>query len=383
MNKILSFISRLSPLLSKSRLNEILVDMPVNQRPVQEPIAAGKPGVGANHWWPALERVANRRIFPNISQEAKDACEEIRNSYVPILEHCGVSPEEFFTGSIKNDEAEVLYQMVLERNPKVAYQIGTFVGYSGMVISHALRAAGGGILVAVDPEIPHRTFTNPVDVARRAAKNLGLSDFIRFVRGWHSLALGDYQSMGLKRKIPMVGLKVMQEIGGDIDFSFIDGDHSTVCTLSDFLLLKDFLNLNGVAVFHDAYSWPTVSQAIYLLWHDIYYYTRGTHFYFGLDTRLGTDGLIALERTAEELYPTLKLNIVNPDGMPVNGAKVQIPCVGQHSLSGDEGEVYVLAEIDSGSEIYIEHPHYQPHHGFISQGTNGDYVELNIELMLL
>ncbi len=29
-----------------------------------------------------------------------------------------------------------------------------------------------------------------------------------------------------------------------VDLAFIDGDHSSACTLTDYLLLKDYLNIN-------------------------------------------------------------------------------------------------------------------------------------------
>ena len=85
-----------------------------------------------------------------------------------------------------------------------------------------------------------------------------------------------------------------------IDLAFIDGDHSTACTLADFLSLKDYLNVHGVAVFHDAKSWPTVAQAIFIMWYDIFYYTKSTSDIFAMDVRPGQDGLVALERISEE-----------------------------------------------------------------------------------
>lgn len=245
----------------------------------------GKPEP-TDSYWTALENIANKLIFPALSTTAQQACAEIRNAYYPILERYNIESEAFFWGSIKNEEAEALYQLVLDRKPNVVYQIGTFVGYSAIVIAHALRANGKGRLIAVDPEIPHRTFINPVNVAREAAKTLGLNDRIQFEHGWHSGPSGDYIGLGLKRKIPTVGIKLMDSIREEgIDLAFIDGDHSSACTLADFLLLKDYLNINGITVFHDVFSWPTVAQAILLLWNDIHYFVRGTSAYFALDVR--------------------------------------------------------------------------------------------------
>jgi len=346
-------------------------------------IAAGKPGT-PNLWWAELENIANKSIFPELSSTAEQACAEIREAYRPVLERYGVDADDFFWGSIKNEEAEALYQLVLERKPKVAYQIGTFVGYSALVIAHALRANGEGVLIAVDPEIPHRTFINPVNVAREAAKTQGLDDYIRFERGWHSGALGDYLGLGLKRSIPIVGLEVMESIREQgIDLAFIDGDHSSACTLTDFLLLKDYLNVKGIAVFHDVLSWPTVAQAIFLLWNDIHYFVRGTSAYFALDVRRGQDGLAVFERIADENYPTLRLKIENVQGQAVADATVEIPCIEQVAVSDTDGAIYALAEIHAGADVKVTHSGYKAYQGNLSQGTNGDFVELTVTLEAL
>lgn len=342
--------------------------------------AAGKPGT-PNLWWDELEKIANKKIFPQLSQVSQQACAEIREAYRPVLERYGVNADDFFWGSIKNEEAEALYQLVLERKPKVVYQVGTFVGYSALVIAHALRVNGNGILIAVDPEIPHRTFINPVNVAREAAKVQGLDSYIRFERGWHSGALGDYLGLGLKRRIPIVGLPVMESIKEQgIDLAFIDGDHSSACTLTDFLLLKDYLNVKGIAVFHDVLSWPTVAQAIFLIWHDIHYFVRGTAAYFALDVRRGQDGLAVLERIADENFPTLRLKLENTQGEPIADAKVELPCVNLVATSDADGAIYALAEIPAGVELKITHPDYATYQGQLAQGTAGDFADVTVTL---
>ena len=265
-----------------------------------------------NPWWPKLKKICNINAFPEMSETAHRACGEIREAYTPILKKNGVDPKEFFWGSIKDLDAAMLYQLVLDRKPKIAYQIGTFVGYSALIIAHALRANGAGILLAVDPEVPHRTFVNPVDVAREMARASGLDAYIRFERGWHCVVSGDYISMGLKRQIPIVGAQVLESVREQgIDLAFIDGDHSTACTLADFLLLRDYLNVHGVAIFHDAQSWPTVAQALFTIWHDNFYYCSNTAKYFAIDVRAGKDGLAILERVRDKSHPTLCLKVVN------------------------------------------------------------------------
>ena len=246
----------------------------------------------------------------------------------------------------------MLYQLVLDRKPKVAYQIGTFVGYSALVIADALRANGGGILLAVDPEVPHRTFVNPVDVAREMARARGLDKYIRFERGWHCVVSGDYISIGLKRRVPIVGAQVLDGVRTQgVDLAFIDGDHATSSTLADFLLLRDYLNVNGIAVFHDAQSSPRVAQAIFIMWHDNFYWTSNTARYFAIDVHAGKDGLAILKRIRDESHPTLCLIFEDQNSQPIPNVKVEIPSANFTTVNGEDGKIYVEGEFSAGLDI--------------------------------
>ncbi len=342
--------------------------------------AAGKPGT-LNPWWQKLEQTANRQIFIAPDQSSQQACREIYEAYRPILAEYHIDLEQFFLGSIKQKDAEALYQLVRQRQPFLTYQVGTFAGYSAMIIAHALRMNGKGTLIAVDPEIPHRTMINPVDIAKQAAEALGLTDYIRFVRGWHSLTSVDYISPKLKHTIPVMGREVLNNVEAKIDFVFIDGDHSTSCTVSDFWLIKDFLALQGITVFHDGYSWPTVAQAIYLILNDIYYYIRGTQAYFALDVWRGSDGLIALERVASEEFPTLKITVIDhDDAEPLSEALIRLPSLNIEAVTGKEGIVYIQQEITAGTRVEVSHKHYQSHRDALETGTDGDLAEMTIRI---
>ena len=183
-------------------------------------------------------------------------------------------------------------------------------------------------------------------------------------------------AMGLKRSIPIVGVDVLRGLNSDVDFAFVDGDHSICCTMADFLFLKDFLALGGVTVFHDAYSWPSVSRALYIMLNDIYYCIRGTSAYFSLDTWHGIDGLASFERVANETCPTLRIRVVESDsGSPVSGASVHVPSAGFNTLTPADGSVYVFTEVQAGSTLEVTHPHYAPYKSLLEKGTDGDFVE--------
>jgi predicted O-methyltransferase YrrM len=354
---------------------------PSLRRPIRRAIVAARDQlIPRNPWWSKLEKIRNCDAFPEVTETARRACKEIREAYVPVLKKRGIDPNGFLWGSIKDDEAEMLYQLVLDRKPKVAYQIGTFVGYSALVIADALRANGGGILLAVDPEIPHRTFVNPVDVAREMARAKGLEKYIRFERGWHCIVLGDYISTGLKRRVPIVGAKVLDSVREQgIDLAFIDGDHSAGSTLADFLSLREYLNVKGIAIFHDVWSWPSVAQAIFTIWNDSFYY-HTTANYFGIDVRAGKDGLAILRRIRLECRPTLCLTVVNQKGQSIPNVKVEIPSANLSAVNGDDGKMYVEDEFLAGQDIKAFCHGYRDYVGKLEKGTEGDFVENTIVL---
>lgn len=334
-----------------------------------------------NPWWPRLRKQSNNQIFVKLDLADKNACNEIRINYHPILQQYGVDSTEFFMGSIKDKDAEALYALVRKRKPKTVYQVGTFVGYSAMVIAHALRANGHGRLIAVDPEIPHRTFINPVDVAREVARLLDLEKYIQFVRGCHSIALGDFIGYKMGKKVPVIGRAVLEGLKDEVDFAFIDGDHSVCATISDFMTLKDYLKIKGVVVFHDVYSWSSVAHAIALMLDDNYFYVRGTGTYYSLDTSHGWDGLAAFEQIERSKIPVMRIKIISDqDKQPIACAIIKIPSLNLEARTSDNGTAYIYHELYSDTIIEIHGEKFAPYIQQLGIETNGDYVETTIEL---
>ncbi|MFH0729981.1 MAG: class I SAM-dependent methyltransferase [Pseudomonadota bacterium] len=334
--------------------------------------------------WSYLLKNSNHSIFTPPSAEAFKACEEIREAYRPVLQEYGIPYEEFFGGSIKDDDAAALYDVVLNRRPNIAYQVGTFVGYSAMVIAHALRnrSQKGRFLITVDPEIPHRTLFNPVDVARRLAEKLDLLPYIRFIRGWNACALGDEYSEDFKRSIPIAGINAIQEAGGLVDFAFIDGEHSTMSTIADFMLLKDFLAMNGIVVFHDVFSWPAVAQAIAIILEDQHYSRKGTRAYFALDTKPGPDGLAALQRISNAHQPLCKLAVKSSeDNSALLKAFVTVPSLSfSQNVSPTDGTVYIFGELKKDNLICLECPGFYSVQRTIGVNTAEGYSEITVKL---
>lgn len=334
-----------------------------------------------NPWWQYLVANSCKTIFIQPGDEAKRACNEIRDMYAPILHEYGVESGEFFLGSIKKEDAEALYALVRQRKPDIVYQVGTFVGYSAMVLAHAINANGKGRLIAVDPEIPHRTFINPVDVARKAASVMGLDGQIEFVRGCHSISLGDFIGHKLSRTVPVVGKSVLENLGCEVDFAFIDGDHSVSATICDFMLIKDYLKIGGVAVFHDVYSWPSVAHALKIILEDNYYYVNGTEAYFSFDTRQGWDGLGAMSHTKRPMMPMLKVDIISEkDGRPVPCATVSIRSLGIDARTDNNGSAYIYNSILPDTKIEIFAKGYTPCLYRTQNLNSEDYEEIRVEI---
>ncbi len=251
-------------------------------------------------WWQYLSRSKSKDMFPEIDDMSARAVENIRSFYGSNVEKHGITSSNFFGGSIKNDEAYMLHRLIAETKPKCVIQIGTFIGYSAAIICDALRSNGEGHLICIDPEIPHRSEGNPVDIARLFFDQLGLDDFVTFRRGWSTARGCHYLGPQKRRQIPVIGRTLIDDLPDGIDFAFIDGDHSTAYTLMDYHLIQENLNVGGTALFHDVYSWPTVAQAISVIWNDIVYFEKGTSAYFDLDVRQGIDGLAILRRKLDD-----------------------------------------------------------------------------------
>lgn len=121
-------------------------------------------------------------------------------------------------------EGEILYDLVIEKKPKVALEIGTHRGVSTTYIASALKEIGSG----------HLHTTDPVDYGQERDFDNELRDFVTF-----------YYKMGKD-----------MEING-IDFAFIDGFHTNDDVLPEIKNLLPLLNKGAVVVFHDAQDEPT------------------------------------------------------------------------------------------------------------------------------
>ena len=114
---------------------------------------------------------------------------------------------------------------------KKAVEIGVFEGYNTALIAESLIEEG--VLYAIDPFFKGRLgFSYNKLISHKYLKNLGLYNKIVWIEDFSNLAID---------KIP-----------DDIDFIFVDGDHSFDGVKKDFELYSQRLSINGLIAFHDA-----------------------------------------------------------------------------------------------------------------------------------
>lgn len=146
-------------------------------------------------------------------------------------------------------------------------------------------------------------------------------------------------------------------------------------------LLKDYLNVGGVVIFHDILSWPTVAQALHVMWHDIHYYVKWTAGFFGFDIRKGLVGLAAFERTADEWFLMMEINVLAQNGKaPIAHVAVEIPSIHFKGNTGSDGKFYVFLDVKVDTSLIVSHPEFNLYESVLGKSTAGDYNSVNCYL---
>lgn len=154
--------------------------------------------------------------------------------------------------SLPPSQGQQLHELILATAPKRVVEIGSFLGLSTLWIASALRILGAGKVHAVDPFEPKLPFAkthcgcivNAVEFVARAVTRAGVADFVSLEPGY---------SRQFARE-----LHVTQR--PEIDFLFIDGDHSVGGCLDDFVSYYPLVRRGGHILVHDIHparcGWP-------------------------------------------------------------------------------------------------------------------------------
>jgi predicted O-methyltransferase YrrM len=294
--------------------------------------------------------------------------------YREIASLRGLDINEILSGSIKRKEGSFLHGLLTQHKPATVLEVGTFVGFSTLIIAEALRANGSGKLYSIDPWITHRAIRNPVEIAMWAAKQRGLSNMIEFSRGW--LYPGPHQpSSSHDGNIPIVakGAVLLPQIA-PLDFVFIDGDHSILNTLGDISAALGFLKAGGLCVIHDIYSWPSVRRAITDLLSDSP--IRGM---FRFEVLEGSDGLGIFCKVRETVAVSVRVQ-ARQTKKAIAGATLSAR--GQGSTSTDaDGKIYVPGVPAGDYHITVRSAGYEPIDDCCVHVNNGGrFQEVIIEM---
>jgi predicted O-methyltransferase YrrM len=123
------------------------------------------------------------------------------------------------------------------KNAKAAVEIGTFMGVTAVQMAQAMPA--DATLYCIDPYPGGGE--SLLKIAMRQIARAGASSKVRLIRS---------DSTGAISKLP-----------AQVDFFFVDGDHSYEGLAADWTVLKQLLKPGGIAAFHDVV--PVLGSEVY------------------------------------------------------------------------------------------------------------------------
>lgn len=151
-----------------------------------------------------------------------------------------------FPAAVSPEQGEFLKSIVSNINPGNVLEIGCFTGISTLWMAAGLEQIGSKATIhAVDlfndilPWLPHRYgyLSNPLEYARNCALSAGLAHKIKF----HKMNSGE-----MAKRFPEI-------INQQIDFLFIDGDHTKEGCMIDFVNFYPYVSTGGYIMLHDIY----------------------------------------------------------------------------------------------------------------------------------
>ncbi len=148
-------------------------------------------------------------------------------------------------------EIESLARKVKSRDPKVIVEIGTSFGGTYMIWAQYLNADH---IVSID--IPGGSFGGGYHPKKTKL-------FDQVFPGTFSSILKNSHNKSTKKELQ----KVLGDV--EIDFLFIDGDHTYEGVKSDFELYSPLVGSNGLVAFHDICYHPSPRMGVHKLWSEI------------------------------------------------------------------------------------------------------------------
>lgn len=158
--------------------------------------------------------------------------------------------------SIRETEADIIYNIITSNNLKVGFEICTGVGISGLTAAYAFSNTGGK-LVSIDAYV-EETFNlcSAYDINTKIVKKAEDSDGYRMTSYLSSkLGISNHLVLDVGWSPDDVPTSYVKHHGNNkLDYAFIDGGHTQKQIDEDVKVLLSFLSENAVIVFHDSDS---------------------------------------------------------------------------------------------------------------------------------
>lgn len=189
--------------------------------------------------------------------------------------------------SLRETEANIVYDLVLANNVKTAFEIATAFGISASVIGQALNQTGGKLVTMdayieenfnhalgydINSKMVSNTEADGYNMAKKLVEVLGIGDNVSLEIGWS----------------PDDTASIIEKNFGEskLDFAFIDGGHTHLQIEADVKSIFPYLADDCILLFHDHIDVPEnvkefikengfVNEKNYNTGFNLYAYSRG------------------------------------------------------------------------------------------------------------
>lgn len=157
-------------------------------------------------------------------------------------------------GWCSKEKASVLIDMVLMLKPKMVVEIGVYGGKSLVPMAFALREAGSGVVVGIDP------WSREESAVGMDGVNLDFWGKLNHEKIYQGL-VSKVQQFGLENQIILIrATSEKAEPIPEIDILHIDGNHSEETSLIDVYKWVPLVRKGGLIIFDDV-NWATTNKA--------------------------------------------------------------------------------------------------------------------------
>lgn len=171
------------------------------------------------------------------------------DGYNQIANNNNEAFHQIIEGSIKQNDAYHLYDLIDNIPINTYLEIGSYVGVSFRIINEIFCPT---VSYSVDPNIAHRVFFQPRDIFSKL--NSRFSDKIHIINSYWIESDNDADNT--------INADYFRNLDITFDLIFIDAIHTYERVKADFYEAIKILSKEGIILLHDIYSWTEVNKFI-------------------------------------------------------------------------------------------------------------------------